>query len=171
VAEPVGVPGEDVIVVASDIDDLSPEYLEPLREGLALAGALDVQSWATQGKKGRTGFRVEALAPAGRLDAVAGAFFRHSGTAGVRWWRAERSTLAREQWELATDDGARVRVKTVHGPEGSRVKPEYDDVLAAARASGRPAYELSRRYLEQALRQVRSREGGEQHEHEKESPR
>ena len=31
---------------------LSPEFLEPLREALFMAGALDVQVWATQMKKG-----------------------------------------------------------------------------------------------------------------------
>jgi uncharacterized protein (TIGR00299 family) protein len=171
IAEPVRSQAEMVMVVASDIDDLSPEYLEPLREGLMEAGALDVQSWATQGKKGRTGFRVEALALTDRVPAVAAAFFRHSGTAGVRYWLAERTTLPREQWELAAEDGSRVRVKTVHGPNGARVKPEFDDVMAAARSSGQPAYELSRRYFEEAVRQVRAGRDGSHHEPEKESPR
>jgi uncharacterized protein (DUF111 family) len=38
-------------------------------------------------------------------------------------------------------------VKVVEGGEGeggTRVKPEYDDVLAAARALGRPAIEVAR---------------------------
>jgi uncharacterized protein (TIGR00299 family) protein len=168
-AEPVGPGGDEVLVVATDVDDLSPEYLEPLREALVEAGALDVQSWPTQAKKGRTGFRVEALVPPGRLADVAGAFFRHSGTAGVRYWRAERDTLPREQWELLAEDGARVRIKTLHGPDGARVKPEFDDVMAAARSSGQPAYELSRRYRDEALRRIGTGRGEDQHEHEKES--
>jgi uncharacterized protein (DUF111 family) len=158
-----------VLIVASDLDDLSPEYLEPLREGLVDAGALDVQSWPTQAKKGRAGFRVEALTPPARLADVAAAFFRHSGTAGVRYWRAERRTLPRDQWELVADDGARVRIKTVHGPNGARVKPEFDDVMAAARSSGQPAYELSRRYRDEALRQIRTGGDEDQHEQDKES--
>ncbi len=133
----------EVVVVAADIDDLSPEYLEPLRAGLVAAGALDVQVWATQGKKGRLGFRVEALAPPGREDAVAEAFFAHSTTAGVRLTRTQRRTLAREQVAVTTGDGAEVRVKRVAGPAGARVKPEFDDVEAAARRSGRPALDVA----------------------------
>jgi Uncharacterized conserved protein len=60
IAEPVVEAGQ-VVVLSTDLDDLSPEYLDPLREALIAAGAMDVQVWATQMKKGRTGFRVEAV--------------------------------------------------------------------------------------------------------------
>lgn len=159
-AEPVES-DEEIVVVATDLDDLSPEYLEPLRDALVQAGALDVQSWATQMKKGRIGFRVEALASRAGLDAVVQAFFRHSSTAGLRWWPVTRATLAREQWELVGDDGARVRVKTLHGPDGPRVKPEYDDVVAEARRTGQPAHEVSRRLQEEALRRVHAARGAD----------
>ncbi len=59
IAEPVTEAGE-IVVLSTNLDDMSPEYLDPLREALVAAGALDVQVWSTQMKKGRTGFRVEA---------------------------------------------------------------------------------------------------------------
>lgn len=164
-----GTTGE-LVVVASDIDDLSPEYLEPLREALVAAGAVDVQSWATQMKKGRIGFRVEALAPTGLIHDLADAFFRHSTTAGVRWWRVERDVLPRDEWHLEGSAG-RVGIKTVHAPGGPRVKPEYDDVVAEARRTGQPAHEVSRRLQEEALRRVRAAGGtarGGDNAHEKE---
>src|SRR6266581_280635 len=52
-----------VVQLASDMDDMSPEYVEPLRQALVAAGALDVQTWPVQMKKGRSGFRVEVVAP------------------------------------------------------------------------------------------------------------
>ncbi len=145
---------EDLVAMVSDIDDLSPEYLEPLREALVGAGALDVQVWATQMKKGRVGFRVETLVPARAVETVADAWFRNSTTAGIRWWPVRRAVLAREQWELETA-GQRVRIKTLLGPGGPRVKPEFDDVLALARRAGQPAHEISRRLQEEAARLVR----------------
>ncbi len=169
VAEPVASGGDEIVTLAADLDDLNPEYLDPLKDALFAAGAVDVQSWSTQGKKGRTGFRVEALAPTAAVPAVTDAFFRHSSTGGVRRWRSDRTTLDRELWELESDDGSRVRVKTLHGPDGVRVKPEFDDVIAAARRTGLPAHELSRKYLDEALRQVRKSQGGEQPAHNKES--
>lgn len=170
-ADPEEAPAEAVTVMATDLDDLSPEYLEPLRAALVEAGALDVQSWATQMKKGRIGFRVEALVPVPAAAAVAQAFFRHSSTAGVRSWPVERLTLDRESWEMETAEGVQVRIKTVHGPGGPRVKAEYDDVVAFARRTGQPAHEVSRRFQEEALRRVRTAadlDGGADHDHQKE---
>lgn len=149
IAEPAREAGE-VVVLATDLDDLSPEYLDPLREGLMAAGALDVQVWSTQMKKGRIGFRVEAVAAPADADRVTEAFFRHSTTAGVRRDLVERVTLPRHELRLESHGGS-VRVKVLDGPDGPRAKPEYDDVAAAARRSGRPAHELARELQARAL--------------------
>ena len=131
-----------VVLLATDVDDMSPEYVEPLRQALVTAGALDVQTWPVQMKKGRQGFRVEVMAPEALADAVTTELFRHSTTAGVRRWIAERATLPRHQVTVRLD-GVAVRVKVLDGVE-PRVKPEYDDVLAAAQALGRPPLDVAR---------------------------
>jgi len=131
-----------VVVLATDVDDMSPEYVEPLRQALVQAGALDVQTWPVQMKKGRQGFRVEVMAPEALAEAVTAELFRHSTTAGVRRWVAERATLPRHQLTVRLD-GVAVRVKVLDGGQ-PRVKPEYDDVLAAAQALGRPPIEVAR---------------------------
>ena len=135
-----------VVLLASDLDDMSPEYVEPLRQALVAEGALDVQTWPVQMKKGRSGFRVEVMAPEGLAERVTAALFRHSTTAGVRRWVAERATLARRQVTVQITPEVAVRVKVLEQPDaaGVRVKPEYDDVLAAARALGRPPLEVAR---------------------------
>jgi uncharacterized protein (TIGR00299 family) protein len=145
-----------VVIVASDLDDLSPEYLEPLRDALMQAGALDVQSWTTLGKKGRAGFRVEAQVPAAQADAVAEAFLTHSSTIGVRRWTAERRTLPRRTMDVSVD-GSTIRVKVVDAPGGPRAKAEYDDVTAAALRSGRPALDVAREAQTQALTALQAR--------------
>ena len=141
-AEPVAESGE-IVVLATDIDDMTPEFLEPLRTALFDAGAVDVQVWATQGKKGRMGFRVEALAPPPVAEAVTSAFFRHSTTLGVRRAVAERTVLPRRLEEIPTGDGSAVRVKYSEAPNGLRWKPEIDDVQALARRHGRSALEVA----------------------------
>ena len=145
-----------VSVLVTDIDDLSPEYLEPLREAVVAAGALDVQIWTAQMKKGRIGFRLEATAPPSREEAVAAAIFAHSTTAGIRRWSAERRTLSRREWTLARNAGAPVRVKTVEAPNGLRSKPEYDDIVSEARRTGRPALDLARELTIEAERLLRA---------------
>jgi uncharacterized protein (TIGR00299 family) protein len=131
-----------VVLLATDVDDMSPEYVEPLRQALVNAGALDVQTWPVQMKKGRSGFRVEVMAPEGLAEAVTAELFRHSTTAGVRRWVAERATLPRHQLTVRLD-GVAVRVKVLDGGT-VRVKPEYEDVLAAAKALGRPPIDVAR---------------------------
>ena len=109
----------EVVLLSTDLDDLSPEYLDPLREALFAAGALDVQVWATQMKKGRAGFRIEVTAAPAEADrAAAAALFRHSTTSGIRRHMAERVTLARREVEVTSADGTAVRVKVLDGPDG-----------------------------------------------------
>src|SRR5437762_1818796 len=137
-----------VVLLATDVDDMSPEYVEPLRQALVSAGALDVQTWPVQMKKGRSGFRVEVMAPEELAEGVTAALFRHSTTAGIRRWVAERATLPRRQVTVQLSPEVAVRVKVLEqtdaGGGGVRLKPEYDEVLAAARALGRPPLEIAR---------------------------
>lgn len=143
----------EVVLLSTDLDDLSPEYLEPLREALFTAGALDVQVWSTHMKKGRTGFRIEVTAPPA-ADEVVTALFRHSTTSGIRRQVAERITLPRREIEVTSADGSAVRVKVLEGPDGPRVKPEYEDVAALARRSGLPAHEVAKDLHNRALRSL-----------------
>jgi hypothetical protein len=131
-------------VVATDLDDLQPEYLDPLRTAVFRAGAVECVAWAVQGKKGRMALRVEALAPADRADAVVAALLGHSTTAGVRRTVATRVTLPRRTVAVELPGGFRVQVKVWDGPDGPRWKAEFDDVLAVAEQSGRPAWQVAR---------------------------
>jgi uncharacterized protein (TIGR00299 family) protein len=133
-----------VELLATDLDDLTPEYVEPLRQALFGAGALDCQVWPTQGKKGRVSLRIEVLALPGTSDAVIGALFRHGRTAGVRRSTAWRSTLERRRIEVELAGSHRVRVKVWDGPGGTHMKAEYEDVLTAADALGWPAADVAR---------------------------
>jgi pyridinium-3,5-bisthiocarboxylic acid mononucleotide nickel chelatase len=102
------------------------------------------------------------IAPEELAEQVTAALFRHSTTAGVRSWTAERSTLPRRQVTVQLSPEVSVRVKVLEQPDGGRmegagagdkavevgggvrVKPEYEDVLAAAQALGRPPLEIAR---------------------------
>jgi uncharacterized protein (TIGR00299 family) protein len=133
-----------VEVIATDIDDLPLEYLETLRRAVLDAGAVDCQTWPTQGKKGRVSVRVETLVSPEAADRVTRALFEHSTTAGVRKWRTVRSTLSRHDIIVELERDIRVRIKVREGLSGQRLKCEYDDVVAAAGTLGRPALEIAR---------------------------
>ena len=135
----------EVVTLSSDLDDLSPEYLEPVREALMAAGALDVQMWVTMMKKGRPGFRIEAHCSVAEAERVTEALFLHSTTTGVRRATAERVTLQRRQVEVMSPvDGVPISVKVVDAPAGPRVKAEFEDVRRAALRLGRPAAQIAR---------------------------
>ncbi len=133
-----------VELIATDIDDLPLEYVEPLRRALFEAGALDCQVWPTQGKKGRVSLRVEALADVAAAERVTDAMFVHGQTSGVRRSSAWRSTLDRRMVEVELDGVHRVGVKVWDARGGRRLKAEYEDVLRIAEALGRPALDVAR---------------------------
>ena len=153
-AETAAEAGE-VEVIATDLDDLDPEYVEPLREAAFAAGALDCVVWTGQGKKGRLSMRVEVLAPVAAAEAVVQALFANSTTAGVRRWRALRNTLARREVTVQVAPEVNVRIKVTEAPGGLRIKPEYQDVVRAAERLKKPAIAVAReaaRLADAALR-------------------
>jgi uncharacterized protein (TIGR00299 family) protein len=151
IAEAAEEAGE-VVVLTTDVDDLSPEYVDPLREALLGAGALDVQSWPTHGKKGRVGFRLEVLVTPSEASPVEDALFRHSTSAGLRRVRMDRRTLPRRVITVPAEDGSSIRVKLLETGNGISAKPEYDDIIELAARTGRPAHLLARELQERAMR-------------------
>jgi uncharacterized protein (DUF111 family) len=142
-----------LVMVECDLDDLSPQFFEPLAERLYDAGAVEVHWMPVQMKKQRPGVTVRALAPMTMVERVGQAFFTETTTIGFRWWPVWRETLAREEAEVETSLGT-VAVKRVRRPDGRwETRPEYEscreiarrldrsvrDVLAALTAELNPA--------------------------------
>lgn len=129
---------ESVLVVEADIDDMAPEYVAAARDALMAAGALDVTLTRIDMKKGRPGVRLEVLTTEPALTAVLESLFAGTSTIGVRYWHVERAVLDRTE-EVVEWRGQQIRRKRVRLPDGStRAKPEYEDVVAAARILGVP---------------------------------
>lgn len=123
---------DSLFIVQADMDDLVPEYLPPAQEALLGAGAVDAVVVPLGMKKGRPGFRLEALVPEARLDGVLETIFRTTSTIGIRYWPVERTALERRE-EVVEWRGEKIRRKRVALPGGGeRSKPEYEDVVRAA---------------------------------------
>jgi uncharacterized protein (TIGR00299 family) protein len=141
-AEKDAAPPSVLLEAEFEVDDMRGEDLGFLRESLAAAGAIDVSFTPVMMKKDRPGHRVTVLFPAARDEAVESAIFRKSSTFGYRIRRVTRRVLEREIVEVATAHG-RCRVKIGrHRGEVVQVRPEYEDVAALARTSGRPLNEI-----------------------------
>src|SRR5262249_55516822 len=90
--------GDDIIKIETELDDMNPELLGPVRGRLFAAGAVDVFLTAVQMKKGRPGTLITVLAPPDRQQPVCDVLFGETTTLGVRVERVSRITLERH-WE------------------------------------------------------------------------
>ena len=133
----LGEPGQPMVELAANVDDVTGEVLAHTVAALLAAGAND--AWVTPilMKKGRPAHTIHALCDPVLAGAVGRVLLAESGTLGLRGTRLERWPQARE--ELTVDlDGHVVRVKR----SGQRIKVEHDDAARAAEALGRPLREV-----------------------------
>jgi hypothetical protein len=128
---------EELVLLACDVDDMSPEYLAAFTDRARAEGALDVVLLATTMKKGRQGTRIELLVRPGDAVRFERLLLLETSSIGVRRTEASRVALARRE-RTVTVLGHSVRIKEVTLPDGGfRAKPELDDVQAVALATGR----------------------------------
>ncbi|WP_410588164.1 nickel pincer cofactor biosynthesis protein LarC [Amycolatopsis sp. lyj-23] len=125
-------------VVESTVDDLDPRLWPEVLAALRGAGAADAWCASVTAPKGRPGVLLTALAAADRVDGVCAAVFAHTTTLGVRLSPVERRALPRDS---VTVDyrGTPVGVKRGYlNGEVVTTQPEYEQVRAAAEATGQP---------------------------------
>lgn len=123
---------DQIVELATNLDDMRPEAVASLMEKLLEAGALDAWQTAATFKKGRLGVVVQALAEPTKVGALEDVLFRHASTLGVRRRNWERRKLRREIVSVATSLGD-IRVKRAYlGEMLVREKPEFDDLQALA---------------------------------------
>src|SRR5205823_8740878 len=127
------------LLLEANVDDLDPRLWPEVIDRLLAAGAADAWLTPILMKKGRPAHTVSALVAGTAAEAVRGALFRESSTIGVRTTSVAKQALDRS-WVDVDVDGAVVRVKVARlRGEVVNAVPEWDDVLAAARALDRPA--------------------------------
>ena len=127
---------DNVILLETNLDDATGEQLGFAMERLFEAGALDVWYTPIQMKKNRPGVMLSALGPAALESKLAEVFLRDTPTLGVRVRPVGRYVAERDVVTVETEYGPmRVKRKWLGG-EMVSAAPEYEDVAAAARASG-----------------------------------
>ncbi|HEU4995876.1 MAG TPA: nickel pincer cofactor biosynthesis protein LarC [Gemmatimonadaceae bacterium] len=137
-----GTPVEEVHMLSAEIDDMTAEYLGAAAERLRRAGALDVVLQPVVMKKGRAGTRVEVLAPPAMADELESMLLRETTTIGVRRSVVRRRALPRAL-RAVTVLGHEIAVKVVNLEDGRhRAKPEFEDVLRVAEATGRSPQDI-----------------------------
>lgn len=130
------------IVLETNVDDLDPRVWPEVLTALFAAGAADAWLTPILMKKGRPAHTLSVLLRADHLDAVRTAIFRETSTIGLRQSSVVKHALARELVRVDVS-GQPVDVKVAR-LEGRVVtaQPEYDDVVRAAGALGRPVNDV-----------------------------
>lgn len=137
-AEPVQATRDGALVIETNVDDLDPRLWPGVLATLLEAGASDAWLTPILMKKGRPAHTLHVLVRADRADAVRHAVFRNTSTIGVREVVVGKTALDREM-RAVTVDGHRIAVKLARlDGEVVNAQPEYEDVVRAAVATGRP---------------------------------
>jgi pyridinium-3,5-bisthiocarboxylic acid mononucleotide nickel chelatase len=141
-------PGQPVVLLEANVDDVTGEVLAHTIAALLDAGAHDAWVTPVVMKKGRPAHVVSALADPSRAEPVARALTAETGSLGVRGTTVERWPASRELITVEVD-GLPVRVKVAAG----RLKVEHDDAAHVARERQLPLREVLSR-AESAARQI-----------------
>jgi len=135
--------GKNVYVIEATVDDASPQLLAHFIDKAFEEGALDATLSPVVMKKNRLGTKLTLLAGVDRMDALIEAVFMETTSIGVRYYPVGRRVLDRE-FRTVRVGGVKVGVKVASlGGRTVNVQPEYEDLLQAARKTGRPLKEIA----------------------------
>ncbi len=130
--------GPSELLLETNIDDMNPEFYEPLMERLFEAGALDVFLTPIIMKRGRPATKLSVICTGSLRSEIDDILIQHSSTLGVRATRIDRTKAGRRSETVVTRWGdVRVKLKIWQGRVLDAV-PEYADCLAITRQSGMP---------------------------------
>jgi pyridinium-3,5-bisthiocarboxylic acid mononucleotide nickel chelatase len=129
---------ERLLMIETNIDDVSPQIVGHVMERVFELGALDCYFTAVQMKKNRPGVLLSVLCDVDMKDSIMQLLFRETTTLGIRSYEVDRRALARSV----------VRVETQYGPIDVKVAqldgqivnemPEFDQCRSAAAKAGVP---------------------------------
>lgn len=149
-------PLEQVAVLETTVDHITAEHLAAAVDILLDLGALDAWTRPVHMKKNRLGAELTVIARLADAERLSGAVMLQTGTLGVRRTVTWRAVAERELLTVTTSFGD-VRVKVSGEGEGRRVRPENDDVVAIARATGKPVDAVARLLTAEAVEVLRER--------------
>lgn len=126
---------ETVVVLESNLDDMSPELLGYLMDRLFDAGAKDVAFSHIQMKKNRPGIQLQVIGQPEDKDRLSNIIFRESTTLGIRFQYSQRSVLTRGELMVESPWG-KMRVKKVINQGGeTALLPEYEECRRIAKTN------------------------------------
>ena len=130
--KPSDLKTERLVVIETNIDDMNPQWYDPLLEHLLEAGALDCLLIPCQMKKNRPAVLIQVLSKPETQARLQSILLAETTTLGVRSYPVDRLCLERQIQSLKTPWGT-VRIKQVMRPghdhhHSSDFSIEYEDL-------------------------------------------
>ena len=133
-----------LLLLETNIDDMSPELYGYIMERLFERGALDVWFTPIQMKKNRPAVMLSALAPPDTEGQVVETLLRETSTLGLRVQQVERHHASQELVQFDSSLGrVGIKVKRLHG-EVVGISPEYEDCRSLAQRHNQPLQKIYR---------------------------
>ena len=156
--EATGVEDEMLLMIETNIDDMTPQLFGHVMDRAFELGALDCYLTNTQMKKNRPGILVSILCRPNDREKFLQLLFAETTTIGARSYEVRRQALARETIRVETQFGP-IDVKVAQGSNGSvNVMPEFEQCRAAALTADVPLIKVQdaarQAYLSQYSRPV-----------------
>jgi uncharacterized protein (TIGR00299 family) protein len=121
-----------VLVLETNIDDMSPQLTGYLMERALEMGALDCYFTPVQMKKNRPGVLISIICRPADRQLLTELLLLETTTLGVRFYETDRTALQRDRITVETIYGPiRVKIAKLNG-KPIKVMPEFDDCRKAA---------------------------------------
>jgi uncharacterized protein (TIGR00299 family) protein len=150
---------EDIVVLETNLDDVSGKVIAYAIEKLLVAGALDASATPIVMKKNRPGFLVKVLAKPSDAEKLARLLMLHTGTLGVRFTPTRRYVLERELLQVdITISGKKFKARVKVAREGKKLvglAAEYEDAKKIAEKTGLGLREIIDRIEEIAQKKIK----------------
>jgi uncharacterized protein (TIGR00299 family) protein len=139
---------EQLVLIETNIDDLSPQILGFVMERAFEIGALDCWFTSIQMKKNRPATMISILCEQAKREDLTGLLYTETTTLGVRIREVERDCLPREIVKIETEFGE-IDVKIArYGGKIVNAKPEYEQIREIAVKFNISFQEIEKKILE-----------------------
>jgi hypothetical protein len=150
---------DEVLLLETNLDDVTGETVGYTMERLLSAGAKDVSVIPIIEKKSRPGWIISIMVEEKDVDRLTEILTSETGTLGVRTYPCHRRILTRENKKIQLNvngEKHEVDVKIARDRLGNIVnlKPEYDDISDLALKLERPFREIHEKATQQARKEL-----------------
>ncbi len=126
---------DNVLVLQTNIDDMTGEAMATLLDKLLQNGALDVSYSPIVMKKNRPAYSLVVMSPLSIENTITKTIFQHSSASGVRRSIVERTIMNRDFREVKVNNEV-IRIKRFTYEDIEKFSAEWDDCITVAEKLG-----------------------------------